>query len=443
MVTSVIGKIFLEAYNAKYGTSYSAEQFFLEVFYPLFFDSNKYLYWAQNSPFVQLEQLGQGKKQKIETLTQEERKQKLNTFVNKVMEKGCSDASVAIGYPASDEKKFATTSGQVSNLSNKISREDVFYSWFGAALGVGIEGNVKDYKGGLSILFYDRNILLDIYDGWNIYRELLNNNEKLPGNKIVTWNGNWLSHKYSRGFDKNNYMANFNPFILKGQNFTIKTVSWTKILIGIARKYKNIKLLGYVYGFGQMNITIGFIPFDLSQIIAPVDLYTKFFGIESGRKAEKLWGTAQAFSEGCKKGVIGLYAMEPKGLKEYFEGEIPKLSDKEEQIINFNVYQSWIMAMLNNQELWDKAQEFAFELYECSSAKRAKTVNENKVRMVLEANNKMSFMKNMVNVVESADNVEKLKEIASIVNTMPSDNVPYFLTLIRFHYATFTNIKKK
>lgn len=36
MVTSIIGKIFLEAYNARYTTSYSAEQFFLEIFYPLF-----------------------------------------------------------------------------------------------------------------------------------------------------------------------------------------------------------------------------------------------------------------------------------------------------------------------------------------------------------------------------------------------------------------------
>lgn len=71
MVTSIIGKIFLEAYNARYGTSYSAEQFFWEIFYPLFFDSNKYLYWVQNSPFVQMK-----KGQKVETLTSNERKRK-------------------------------------------------------------------------------------------------------------------------------------------------------------------------------------------------------------------------------------------------------------------------------------------------------------------------------------------------------------------------------
>lgn len=36
MITSNIGKIFLNAYNEKYGTSYDARTFFLEQFYPLF-----------------------------------------------------------------------------------------------------------------------------------------------------------------------------------------------------------------------------------------------------------------------------------------------------------------------------------------------------------------------------------------------------------------------
>ena len=130
MVTSVIGKIFLEAYNTRYGTSYSAEQFFLEVFYPLFFDSNKYLYWVQNSSFVQMK-----KGQKVETLTSEERKEKLNNFIEKI-NSNITDASMAIGYPASEEKEYATTSGQVSNLSFSTTKEDVYCSWFGSALGI-------------------------------------------------------------------------------------------------------------------------------------------------------------------------------------------------------------------------------------------------------------------------------------------------------------------
>lgn len=431
MVTSVIGKMFLEAYNAKYGTSYNAEQFFLEIFYPLFFNSNKYLYWVQNSSFVQMKS-----GQKVETLTGDERKEKLNNFIEKV-NSGLADASVAIGYPASEEKEFATTSGQVSNLSFTVSKEDIYSSWFGSALGVGVQG-------GISILFYNVDILLDVYEGWKLYRKSIDSMDNFPGNKIMTWNGQWLAHKYSRFFNEADYMSSFTPYVTKNNEFSIDTVSWTKILIGIAQKSSEKQIMGYVYSYGQTNTTIGFIPFDLSQIIRPIHLYEKFFGMNSGHEAEKLWGTAIGFVKACQQGVIGLRAMEPKGLRDYIEkGKMPKLSDKEEQKISFNVYQSWIMAMLNNQDLWNKAQEFASELSKYSqSGNRAKTVNANRVKVVLESNNKMNFMKSMVDIVGDVENVDKMKEIASIVNTMPTDNVPYFLTLVRFHYAILINNKK-
>lgn len=64
MITSNIGKIFLNAYNEKYGKEYTAKEFFDEVFYSLAFDANKYLQWVQNSPFVQMKA-----KQKVENLT--------------------------------------------------------------------------------------------------------------------------------------------------------------------------------------------------------------------------------------------------------------------------------------------------------------------------------------------------------------------------------------
>lgn len=434
MVTSVIGKIFLEAYNTRYKTSYNAEQFFKEKFYPLFFDSNKYLYWVQNSPFVQMSE-----DQKVETLTKEELKEKLDKFIEKI-EQGASDASVAIGYPASEEKEYASTSGQVSNLSIPISKEDIYYSWFGAALGVGV-------KGGLSIFFYNEDILLDVFEGWEKYRSCLKANEKLKGNQIATWNGQWLAHRYSSYFNSDNYMANFNPFTNEGKIISIKTVSWCKILIGIAmnKKYQDsrLRLTSYIYNYGQTNETLGFIPFELSEIRRPIQLYQKFFRKDSGREAEKLWGTAFGLKKACESGVIGLHAMEPKGLKDYIEAKkMPKLADNEERKINFNVYQIWIMAMLNNQELWYKAQAFAKVLYDYSSAGgRAKTENANKVKGVLKATNKKNFIDNMVSIVEDTENITGIEEIASIVNKMPSDNVPYFLTLIRFHYAILNNTK--
>lgn len=37
MLTSVIGKIFLEAYNKQNNRQYTPKEFFLEVYYPIFF----------------------------------------------------------------------------------------------------------------------------------------------------------------------------------------------------------------------------------------------------------------------------------------------------------------------------------------------------------------------------------------------------------------------
>lgn len=443
MVTSVIGKIFLEAYNAKYGTSYSAEQFFKKVFYPLFYDHQKYMMSAGNSPLenpkIVWNSMVLGK---CDYESPKRRRERYDLLLNKI-NTGIPDASYAIGYPSSDV--FATTSGQVSNISSPNSIEEIYLSWIGAALGIGVEG-------GWSIFFYEANILLDVCEGWNIYRNFLNKTKILKGNQITTWNGQWLVHRYSKVYCKENPLANIDNQIFtncKAKKWMgcieLSLQTWTKILISISTYYPLSKLMSYIYSFGTTNTTIGFIPFDLSQITRPIKLYQRFFGMESGHKAEKLWGTAVGFAKVCQQGVIGIRAMEPKGLRDYIgKGKIPKLSDKEEQIISFNVYQSWIMAMLNNQDLWDKAQEFASELYKYSSSgNRAKTVNTNKVKMVLEANNKMNFMKSMVDIVEDAEDMEKMKEMASIVNIMPSDNVPYFLTLIRFHYATFTNTKKK
>lgn len=43
MVTTNIGKIFLQAYNVKYEKNYTAKDFFDKVFFPLVLDSPKYL----------------------------------------------------------------------------------------------------------------------------------------------------------------------------------------------------------------------------------------------------------------------------------------------------------------------------------------------------------------------------------------------------------------
>ena len=114
MITSNIGKIFLDAYNEKYGTSYDARIFFLEQFYPLFFDQNKYMMTAGNSPLenpkLSWDDMIKGKKP---FETPEQRKIRFEKLIKKI-EESEADASIARGYASLDVA--ATTSGQVTDL---------------------------------------------------------------------------------------------------------------------------------------------------------------------------------------------------------------------------------------------------------------------------------------------------------------------------------------
>ena len=429
MVTTNIGKIFLQAYNVKYEKNYTAKDFFDKVFFPLVLDSPKYLQWVQNSPFVQMKQ-----GQRVETLTSEERREKLSEFHQKIL-MGSQDASVALGYAASEEKGFATTSGQVTNMELSITAEDVYLSWIGACLGLGV-------KGGISILFDQPALLLDIFEGWAVYRKLLDEVPSLKGNQLSSaWNAQWLIHKYSRLFNPKNPFAHLDPYEEKAGVMGIKVESWTLLLIRICQHYTNPKVLGYVYGFGQMNTTIGFIPFVLSQIRRSFDFYDRLFQMER-EKAEPLWGTAFGLQKACERGVVGLSAMEPKGLRDYILAKkMPKYKqENQQQTILFHTYITWIITMLNNEELWAKALEFATVLQNFSTGnKQGKTSNSRKVDEVLKATNKKNFIESLVEIVGNSTEVDVITKIASLVNTMPIENVPYFLTLVRFRYAEINN----
>lgn len=490
MITATIGKIFLEAYNKKNHTDYDAKSFFVEVYHPLFFGSSKYLQWVQNSPFVQgLESSNSGefgvvevikdangktkhfknkedlssflqskykdsmdeileiKDSKLEQIkilwkiTTRQTERMLSAFLKKVEEKDIPDASIAPGYPASEEDGFAPTSGQVTNMDLPTTKDEIYLSWIGSSFGIGMKGGY--------LLIPEPAILLDLFDGWQLYRKILTENTKLKGNQINAWNGQWLIHRYDKGnFYPENPMVGFDIdslFEKTKEGINVSIQSWTKIFIKMAQHFDSVKILGYFYGFdpkSKLPITLGFIPINLESIKRPVDLYKKFFGMRNneGNAAEKMWGTEYGLKESCKLGMIGIKAMQPKGLIQYMKPDngkdvkIPKYDDK--QLINFHTYQIWLLAMLNNEELWTKSKEFASALH--SFIKQDKSIRKqrgNAVDNVLSATTKKNFISSLKNLIPDVEDVSCFEEIAKIVHLMPSDNVAYFLTLIRFHYA--------
>lgn len=435
MVTAIIGKIFLQAYNEKYGTNYSPKEFFLEVYYPLFFDHEKYLMTAGNSPLenpkLSWSDMILGKKP-FETI--EQREGRLSKFLEKI-DTGIADASIAVGFPSVDP--LSTTSGQVSMSQKKtVDPSESYLSWFGSALAIGVQG-------GVFILFNNAVLLLDLFEGWKIYRQLLDSTPMMKGNQINTWNAHWIKKKYSRRVLSTNYL-DIPTSKDKNGLISIDTLAWSELLIALSSHFDNPKMLGYVYNIGQTNTTIGFIPVVLSHIRKASELYIRYFGANQYDKAEKLFGTALGLTMACREGVIGMKALEPKGLRTFMEkGKIPTFDPtNEERIIQIHTYQIWLLAMLNNEEMWDKAKRIA-EILEGYSigGKSGRTGRSNDVKKLLEASTKKAFIEQLTTIVGDVD-ADEVLAIASVINLMPADNVPYFLTLIRFHYAVI-NTKSK
>jgi hypothetical protein len=431
MIAANIGKIFLDAYNEKFKSNYSAKEFFVEKYYKIFFNHNKYMMSAGNSPLenpkISWDKMRTGQ---IPYETVEKRNDRFTKTVDKI-DAGPADASIAIGFPTLD--LTATTSGQVTNLDLPIKTDDIYLSWIGSGLGIGVQS-------GLSLLFSNKQILLDLFEGWQVYRDYLNSTPGLRGNQINTWNGQWIAHRYDKlSYDAANPTASFNPFgTMKDGGMEANTQSWTKVLIGVARNFPETSLTAYVYSLGQMNITVGFVPFNLPRIRQPFELYDKYFGTTKREQVEQLFGTAIGFTKACQMGAIGVNALEPKGFRECMDkGVVPKYNTTdEEKTINFNTYQIWLLAMLNNEQLWEKAQQIATTLNDYTkSDKSTKTTKSQEVTGLLASINKKQFIEALISIVKNSTETDQLAEIAEIIHTMPVDNVPYFLTLIRFQYA--------
>ena len=228
MVTSEIGKIFLKAYNEKYGTTYNARTFFIEQFYPLFLDHNKYMLYVRNSPFAEgLPKFNDCITGKKEFEKPSKREERLKDFLNKV-ENNDGDASVAVGFPSLNIER--ATGSQITSLNRVVPKEDIYSSWMGYALGVGV--------GKYTILFYDKRILIDIFEGWKYYRQSLNDTFILAPNQINTWNGQWLSHYYDeRCYDNDDPLSNFDPYVVGNDgSMKVNSQTWTKVIISIERK---------------------------------------------------------------------------------------------------------------------------------------------------------------------------------------------------------------
>lgn len=458
MYSITIGKTFLTAFNEKYQKNYTPRLFFEKEFFPVFFDHPKYMLWHTNSPFVQMK-----KGQKPHLLTGKERLEKRNDLDEKI-KAGDRDASVAIGFPASEAKAFATTSGLVSDIAITAQTEDIYLSWIAAGLGIGVSG-------GYCIFLDTPDLLLDLYDGWEIYRSLLNDPVlgNVAPNKINTWNGQWINYLLGKTEGTKidiPALARSDMFKRTKDSVAIQTVNWSKLFFNLSKRYPGQTLIAYIYSLGQTNKTIGFIPFYLKAANRLVDYYERLFGenaaLEDSQSYESLFGTH--IKRACELGTIGMHALQPGDLKKYFvKGQTPKFKkpkipppkknetdqayqerktkseDKDrENIILYRTYKTWLVAMItkNKEEMLDYTGEIAKVLLKYREGSR-KTDRKNLIEGLLTAKSKKEFIKGLIKAIKDMPDefISLVKDLRDRVHLMTAEDFGYFVVLLRFDYA--------
>ncbi|GGD79973.1 hypothetical protein GCM10011514_49970 [Emticicia aquatilis] len=435
MYTSYIGKKFLKLYREKEKKphDYSAKQFFDEVFFPLFFDDEKHLMHVHGSTFFQAvspNSLVNGEKESIFRLNRLREDIKNNRL----------SGSTYVGYAAGGVS--ATTSGQVTNLDYSPNEEEIYSSWIGQALGIGISG-------GFVMLLQEDEILISLFEGWKYYRQYLRQTPNVKNKQIETWNGQWLSHFLSDDFNKDRPFDGFSVEITEVQgNMAIPTKAWSMVIFALTKRFQG-KITAYAYNLSQTNTTLGFINIYLPEIEYLYELKDKLFLDKSevvlNRKQISQLETFYNFKSACKMGTIGLKAIEPRGLREFMpkgsvdfaQGKDFKFSDENSFQI-FQLYQIWITAMLNKTELLQLASDVAktlidLELNQPDRDKTKQTQNRTS-KEVMDSKTIKDFIDGLVEIINN-DNADTFKNVVEQILKMPSDNFPLFNTLIRFEYS--------
>jgi hypothetical protein len=204
----------------------------------------------------------------------------------------------------------------------------------------------------------------------------------------------------------------------------------------------------YVYNLGQTNTTVGFVPVDLTGIRSLGTLYRKLF-TDSEYNTNQAYinatfGSSFGFRRACQAGAIGIYAMQPKGLRGIMpqtgpskESKLPAWKKDDQTLrVQFHIYQTWLLAMLDKPDLWEESEKAARLLiaYE-SGAGKLKANRSNDVLAVLKAATKHQFLQALEPIIRASEPPAEAVALARSIHYLPEDNIKYYITLIRLRYA--------
>ncbi len=446
MYTQEIGRKFLSLYNEKTGGKISALEFFEEEFFPVLYDSEDHLQLMQvtNSSFFQKI----SKKDQTDEIRDSVIKK--DRFLNDVKEVSIGEkkisGAVAVGFMAGDIDKG--TSGQISSIDFDLSEENILYSWFGGALGVG-------FGGGYDFLFENEELLWFIFEGWKFYRKFLNETSKAKGRQIETWNGLWVCHglqyknDLSKAYDQVLDHINSDHGI-QGGLIKLNRPEWSEQIFSLSRYLSSIENneLIYGYSYGQMNKTLGFLHLNLDKVKRMPELFDQLLDSDPElkrsqvKKLEEVYRTHFSIEKAATIGGIGVKSLKPKDLYKYTAGDVrnnakkvPKL-DKEEKRLTFITYLTWIQAMLNNEDTLKLSEEVAEALIQFQGKENRLRTRIKQVEELWESRNRQQLIDGLSAILEedssSAETINKTVE--QLMTSIPQDMFRLFLTLVKFKY---------
>lgn len=434
MYTSYIGKKFLKLYNEKKNLNFTGKIFFDEVLFPLFFNDDRHFMHVHGSTFFQ--------KVSEKDIREGQNKHtfRLSRLHRDVNEKKISGSNY-VAYAA--ETPNAVSSGQVSSIQKEIDEEEIYCSWIGQALSLGVEER-------FCLLLSEEDILWYIFEGWFFYRKYLTQTTHVKDKEIEFWNTVWYLNILNNDFEISS-SPNIETDTSVGET-RIRKIGWSNLIYSLCQHLPNQEIVAYCYKLDKTNTTLGFIKIYLHEITEMYEFRDKIFvdkteSILSDKEIMQL-GTFYNFKSACQLGTIGLKAMEPAKLREFMsKGSVMYAQGKdfkfnsEESYQYYQLYKIWITAMLNKTDLLHLAEKIAGALLKFEDeGDRGKKIHDTisaeirKSKSIVEFTDKISDL-----LLKSNTDKTLFKNVVEEVLKMPVDNFPLFITLIRFEY----NYQKK
>lgn len=438
-----IGRKFLYLYNERMGTAYTAREFFDEVYYPLFFDveeDEKHLLSITNSPFTNSSI--KGKEKRLESF-----KKALD-----IQEKFPKKFKGSNFPGAKAEELTKATSAQVSNLNYYFNSDQMIFSWIGISLAIGL-------KGGFSILTLNEELLWRIYKGWYQYREFLKRNSLATGRQIEAWNGFWLWKADENDIEGTLYIAASKIEKKKKEGkgggaskeyyalaSDIKPNWWDFCTTKTVIQLNNI--WAYCFSLGtKYNNTLGFINFTLEPVKRLREVWQKLFS--NAKSGEALQNMANCYQtnfsllDTIEQGGISLKQIQPIFFEKFFKSK--ELFPKKTEDFKFQLLtiKAWLMALLNDQQIFDLSIEVAgfFQQY---LEKVGSSTPKHNVESFFSARTREKILETISEIsndvlAHNRENTDKNKEFLrsfkkAIALDLPQQKLSYFILLTKIEF---------